>query len=80
MKVLIEKDGEGYLAKIEGHDELFAFAYSEIEAMIELGNVVEMIMDYELAQINEKRLIKNAIYATIEKYAVRVPRDRKKIT
>lgn len=80
MKVLIEKDGEGYLAKIEGHDELFAFAYSEIEAMIELGNVVEMIMDYELAQINEKRLIKNAIYATIEKYAVQVPRDRKKIT
>lgn len=80
MKVVIEKDGEGYLAKIEGHDQLFAFAYSEIEAIIELGNVLEMIIDYELEQINEKRLIKNAIYTTIEKYAVQVPRDRKKIT
>jgi len=38
MQIIIEKDGEGYLAKIEGYDNLFAFAYSEKEAVIELRN------------------------------------------
>ncbi len=47
MKIIIEKDGDGYLAKVEGHQNLFAFAYSEKEAVIELKNVVEMVMDYE---------------------------------
>ena len=47
MKIIIEKDGDGYLAKVEGHQNLFAFAYSEKEAVMELKNVVEMVMDYE---------------------------------
>ena len=37
--VVIEKDGEGYLARVEGHDNLFAFAYSEREAILELRKV-----------------------------------------
>jgi predicted RNase H-like HicB family nuclease len=72
MEIIIEKDGEGYLARIEGHDNLFAFAYSEKEAVIELKNVVEMIMDYHLEQINEERVIKNQLISTVEKYAVQV--------
>ncbi|ACF13897.1 hypothetical protein Ctha_1435 [Chloroherpeton thalassium ATCC 35110] len=72
MKLIIEKDGEGYLAKIEGHENLFAFAYSEKEAIIELKNVVEMIMDYHLEQINEERIIRNRLISTVEKYAVQV--------
>jgi predicted RNase H-like HicB family nuclease len=48
MKIIIEKDGEGYLAKVEGYENLFAFADTEKEAVIELKNVVEMIMDYHL--------------------------------
>jgi predicted RNase H-like HicB family nuclease len=70
MEIIIEKDGEGYLARIEGHENLFAFAYSEKEAVIELKNVLEMIMDYHLEQINEERVIKNHLISTIEKYAV----------
>ena len=50
MKIIIKKDGEGYLAKIKDHQNLFAFAYSKKEAIIELNNVVEMIMDYHLEQ------------------------------
>jgi predicted RNase H-like HicB family nuclease len=72
MEIIIEKDGEGYLAKVEGHDNLFAFAYSEKEAIIELKNVVEMIMDYHLEQVNEERIIKNKLTSTVEKYAVQV--------
>ena len=52
VNILIEKDGEGYLAKVEGHQNLFAFAYSKQQAVIELKNVVEMMMDYHLEQVN----------------------------
>lgn len=72
MKAIIEKDGDGYLAKIEGHQNLFAFAYSEKEAIMELKNVVEMIMDYHLEQANNERIIKNELTSVVEKYAVQV--------
>ena len=51
--VVIEKDGEGYLARVEGHDNLFAFAYFEREAILELKNVVEMILDFHIEQVND---------------------------
>lgn len=72
MKTIIEKDGEGYLAKVEGHQNLFAYAYSEKEAIIELRNVVEMIMDYHLEQANDERIIKNELTSVVEEYAVQV--------
>ncbi len=72
MKTIIEKDGDGYLAKVEGHQNLFAFAYSEKDAIMELKNVVEMMMDYHLEQINDERIIKNELTSTVESYAVQV--------
>ncbi|MBL0702137.1 MAG: hypothetical protein JJV91_01515 [Desulfosarcina sp.] len=72
MKTIIEKDGDGYLAKVEGHQNLFAFAYSEKKAVIELKNVVEMIMDYHLEQANDERIIKNELTSVVEQYAVQV--------
>ena len=72
MKTTIEKDGEGYLAKVDGHQNLFAFAYSEKEALMELKNVVEMIMDYQLEQVNNQRIIKNELNSMVEEYAVQV--------
>jgi len=61
MQTIIEKDGDGYLAKVEGHPNLFAFAYSKQEAIVELKNVVEMIMDYHLEQVNSERIIRNEL-------------------
>ncbi len=29
MQITIEKDGDGYLAKVKKHPNLFAFAYSK---------------------------------------------------
>ncbi|MBE8189913.1 MAG: hypothetical protein HAW58_03415 [Candidatus Thioglobus sp.] len=72
MKTIIKKDGDGFLAKIEGHQNLFAFAYSEKEAILELKNVVEMVMDYHLEQANDERIIRNELASTVEKYAVQV--------
>ncbi len=72
MKTTIKKDGDGYLAKVEGRQNLFAFAYSEKEAIIELKNVVEMMMDYHLEQVNDERIIRNELTHTVEEYAVQV--------
>jgi predicted RNase H-like HicB family nuclease len=72
FNLLIEKDGEGYLAKIDGHENLFAFAYSEKEAVRELKDVVEMMMDFHMEQANDQRLIRNELASTVENYAVQV--------
>ena len=49
---------------------LFAFAYSEKEAVQELKNVVKMIIDYHVEQINAERRIRNELTALQEQYAV----------
>jgi len=72
MQTIIEKDGEGYLAKVKGHPNLFAFAYSEVDAITELKNVVEMVMDYHLEQVNSERIIKNELTSMQEKHAIQV--------
>ena len=59
MQKIIQKDGDGFLAKMKDQPNLFTFAYSKKEAVQELKNFVEMIMDYHLEQINAERLIRN---------------------
>jgi len=49
MTVEVKRDGEGFLAKIHGQDNLYAFGFSESEALTELENVVEMIAECEYA-------------------------------
>ena len=72
INVVVEKDGDGYLARVEDHQNLFAFAYTEKDAVIELKNVVEMIMDYHLEQANNEKIIRNELAATVEKYALQI--------
>ena len=45
MKITIEKDGQGFLAKVIGTDELYAFGFTQQEAIKELSNVIEMVAD-----------------------------------
>ncbi len=70
MKIIVEKDGDGYLAKVENYQNLFAFAYSKKEAIIELKNVVEMSMDYHLELVNEERIIRDELTATVNEYVI----------
>jgi len=72
INVVLEKDGDGYLARVEGYQNLFAFAYTEKDAVIELKNVVEMVMDYHIEQANDERIIRNQLAATVEEYALQV--------
>jgi predicted RNase H-like HicB family nuclease len=72
INIVIEKDGDGYLARVDNHQNFFAFAYSEKDAIIELKNVVEMMMDYHLEQVNDERIIRNELISTVEQYAVQL--------
>ena len=48
MKILVKEDGEGYLARVRGADNLFAYGLSRDEALDELTSVIEMSMDFHL--------------------------------
>jgi hypothetical protein len=61
MKIEVKQDGDGYLAKVGGRTNLFAFGCSEKEALTELGNVVEMMMDYHLEQVEVERKVRNQL-------------------
>ncbi|MEA2067934.1 MAG: hypothetical protein U9P12_01925 [Verrucomicrobiota bacterium] len=61
MKIEVKQDGDGYLAKVRGRKNLFAFGYSEKEALKELGNVVDMMMDYHLEQVETERKVRNQL-------------------
>ena len=43
MKISTKKDWEGYLAEIIWKKDMYAFWYTQKEAIQELGNVVDMI-------------------------------------
>lgn len=46
MTIDIKPDGDGYLAEVrEAKDVLYAFGYTEQEALRELSCVVEMVAD-----------------------------------
>ncbi len=59
MKVVIKKDGDGFLAEVEWHDNVYAYGATESEAKSELLKVIEMMMDFHLEQVENDRKIKN---------------------
>ena len=61
MKIEVKQDGDAFLAKVRGRKNLFAFGYSEEEALRELGNVVDMVMDYHLEQVETERKVRNQL-------------------
>jgi hypothetical protein len=42
---LVRKDGEGYLAEVVGYSDLYAFGYSEREALSELLGVIDTVSE-----------------------------------
>jgi predicted RNase H-like HicB family nuclease len=61
MKIDVKPDGDGYLAKVRGRKNLFAFGYSVDEALRELENVVNMMMDYHLELVETERKVRNKL-------------------
>lgn len=57
----IDKDGEGYLAKVIGRDDVYAYGLTEEEAKKELLSVVEMLMDIHLERVEKERSLKKLL-------------------
>jgi hypothetical protein len=49
-KILVERDGDGYLVCVRGSDNLFAYGLTKKQALDELANVIEMSSDYRSCQ------------------------------
>jgi hypothetical protein len=49
-EIVVRKDGEGYLARVNGSDNLFAYGLTKQEVLDELSGVIEMSNDYRPCQ------------------------------
>lgn len=70
MKILVKEDGEGFLARVRGSDNLYAYGLTREEALNELSNVIEMTMDYHLEQVDLERRARQELLTNREAYAV----------
>lgn len=77
VNIVIEKDGEGYMARVADQQNLFVFAFacSEEEAATELKHVVDMLLDYHLEQVNNEQIISNKLAVRVEKQAAQIQGD-----
>jgi len=70
MKIIVKKDGEWYIAEVEWKDNVYAFWYTEEEAVKELNNVVDMMLDFYNNEITTQETIKNLLKNKKYSYAV----------
>ena len=66
VNIVIEKDGEGYLARVADQQNLFMFTCSEAETVTKLKHVVDMLLDYHLEQVNNEQTIGNKLATQIQ--------------
>ena len=70
MKVIIKKDWEWFLAEVEWKKNIFAYWESKEEALKELNNVVDMLLDYYNEEVSTQKTIKNLLKTKNYSYAV----------
>ncbi|HKL22032.1 MAG TPA: hypothetical protein VJ904_09515 [Tichowtungia sp.] len=70
MKILVKEDGEGYLARVRGSENLFAYGLTKDEALDELSGVIDMTMDFHLEQIEIERRARQELLTNRASYAV----------
>ena len=70
MKVIIKKDWEWFLAEVEWKQNIFAYWESKEEALKELNNVVDMLLDYYNEEVSTQKTIKNLLKTKNYSYAV----------
>lgn len=70
MKIIVRKDGEWYIAEVVWKENIYAFWYTEEEAVKELNNVVDMMLDYYNKEVTIQENIKNLLKNKQYSYAV----------
>ena len=70
MKIIVRKDWEWYIAEVQWKENVYAFWYTEEEAVKELNNVVDMMLDYYNKEVTVQESIKDLIKNKKYSYAV----------
>ena len=70
MKIIVKKDWEWYIAEVQWKPEVYAFWYTPQEAVKELSNVVDMMIDYYDKEVSIQKNIKNLLTQKQYSYAV----------
>ena len=70
MKIIVRKDWEWYIAEVQWKENVYAFWYTEEEAVKELNNVVDMMLDYYNKEVSVQESIKNLLKNKKYSYAV----------
>ena len=70
MKILIKKDGDWYLVEVDGKKNIFAFWYTEEEAINELKNVIDMMTDYYNEELQNQKILKHLLLERKYSYAI----------
>ena len=61
MEIIIRKDGEWYIAEVKSKPNVYAFWYSKEEALNELKNVVDMMVDFYSQEMSSQKKIQKYI-------------------
>ena len=70
MKIIVRKDWEWYIAEVQWKENVYAFWYTEEEAVKELNNVVDMMLDYYNKEVTVQESIKDLIKNKKYSYAI----------
>lgn len=66
-KIIIEKDWDWFLARVDWRPDLYAFDYTSEKAKIELYYVIDMMMDIHLEELEKERKIKSEVLSLLPK-------------
>jgi len=70
MNILLKEDGDGYLARLRGSGNLFAYGSTREQALDELSGVIDMMMDFHLEQVEIERHARQELLSNRAAYAV----------
>lgn len=70
MEIIIRKDGEWYIAEVKSKPNIYAFWYSKEEALSELKNVVDMMVDFYSQEMSFQKKVKKFLINKSYTYAV----------
>ncbi len=70
MEIIIRKDWEWYIAEVKSKPNIYAFWYSKEEALSELKNVVDMMVDFYSQEMSFQKKVKKFLINKSYTYAV----------
>lgn len=70
MKIIVKKDWDWFIAEVAWKPNAYAFWYTQEEAIQELNNVVDMMIDYYNEEMSAQKIIKHLLTEKQYSYAV----------